>query len=71
MLITCYLRKGIVYVPTMARRASGPIYTDVEPMAISSLDDSIAVRQALRESLKRGNPSQIAIHKRARRHLWF
>jgi hypothetical protein len=56
MLITCYLRKGIVYVPTMARRASGPIYTDVEPMAISSLDDSIAVRQALRESLKRGNP---------------
>jgi hypothetical protein len=56
MLITCYLRKGVVYVPTMGRRASGPIYTDIEPIAVVPLDDSIAVRQALRESLNRGNP---------------
>jgi hypothetical protein len=56
MLITCYLRKGIVYVPTMARRTSGPIYSDIEPIAVIALGDSIAVRQALRESLKRGNP---------------
>jgi hypothetical protein len=56
MLITCYLRKGIVYVPTVARRASSPIYTNIEPIAVTPLEDLDSVRQALRESLKRGNP---------------
>jgi hypothetical protein len=55
MLITCYLRAGIVYVPTVARRASSPIYTNIEPIAVIPVDDLDAVRQALRESLTRGN----------------
>ena len=55
MLISCYLREDKVYVPTVARRASGPIYTDIEPIAVIPIINLAAVRQALRESLKRGN----------------
>jgi hypothetical protein len=55
MLISCYLREGTVYVPTVARRASGPIYTDIEPIAVIPIINLDAVRQALRESLTRGN----------------
>jgi len=56
MMITCYLRRGIVYIPTVARRATSPIYTNIEPIAVIPLEDLDAVRQALRESLKKGNP---------------
>jgi hypothetical protein len=55
MVISCYFREDSVYVPTVARRASGPIYTDIEPIAVIPIIDLDAVRQALRESLKRGN----------------
>jgi len=54
MLITCYLRKGIVYAPTVARRASSPIYTNIEPIEVIPLQELDAVRRALRESLKKG-----------------
>lgn len=56
MLITCFLRDGVVYLPTVARRASGPIYTDIEPIVVVRLDDLVAVRQALQDSQKKGNP---------------
>ena len=55
MLITCYLREGVVYVPTVARRASGPIYTEIEPISVIPLGNLNAVQQALRDSLRRGN----------------
>jgi hypothetical protein len=55
MLIECYLREGTVYVPTVARRASSPIYTTIEPIAVVPLNDHDAVRAALLNSLKRGN----------------
>jgi hypothetical protein len=55
MFVECYLRKGIVYVPTVVRRASSPIYNIVEPIAVVPLDDSDAVRAALLDSLNRGN----------------
>jgi hypothetical protein len=55
MLIECYLREGTVYVPTVARRASSPIYTTIEPVVVISLNDLDAVRAALLDSLKRGN----------------
>jgi hypothetical protein len=55
MLIKCYLREGVVYVPTVVRRASGPIYSSIEPIAVIPLADLDSVRQALRESQKRGN----------------
>jgi len=55
MFFTCYLRDGIVYVPTVARRKSEPIYTNIEPVAVipvSSLED---VRRALLETIARKN----------------
>jgi hypothetical protein len=55
MLIKCYLREGTVYVPTVARRASSPIYTTIEPIAVVPLNDPAAVRAALVDSLNRGN----------------
>jgi hypothetical protein len=55
MLFTCYLREGVVYVPTVARRASGPIYTDVEPVAVVPLSNSDDVRHALLEAIERKN----------------
>jgi|SRR6185437_15913958 hypothetical protein len=55
MLITCLLRKDTVFVPTVARRVSGPIYTEIEPIRVVPLNDLDAVREALRESLRRGN----------------
>jgi hypothetical protein len=55
MLIECYLREGIVYVPTVARRASSPIYTTIEPIAVVRLNDLDAVRTSLVDALERGN----------------
>jgi hypothetical protein len=55
MLFSCYLRDGIVYVPTIARRESGPIYTDIEPVAAVPLSNSGDVRHALLETIARKN----------------
>ena len=55
MLISCYLREDTVFVPTVARRASGPIYTDIEPIAVVPIINLDAVRQALLQSLTKGN----------------
>jgi hypothetical protein len=54
MLIECYLREGTVYVPTVARRASSPIYTTIEPIVVVHLHDLGAVRAALVDSFKKG-----------------
>ena len=54
MLFSCYLRDGIVYFPTIARRESGPIYTDIEPVAVVPLSNSEDVRRALlKQSLEK------------------
>ena len=55
MLFTCYLRGGIVYVPTVARRKSEPIYTNVEPVSVVPLSSPEGVRRALLESIARKN----------------
>ena len=55
MFVECYLGKGTVYVPTVVRQASSPIYNTVEPIAVVPLDDSDAVRAALLDRLNRGN----------------
>ena len=55
MLIKCYLREGTVYVPTVVRRASSPIYNIIEPIAVVPLNNPDAVRAALLNSLNRGN----------------
>jgi hypothetical protein len=55
MLFTCYLRGGIVYVPTMARRESEPVYTAIEPVAVVHLTETENVRRALLETMARKN----------------
>jgi hypothetical protein len=55
MLVTCYLRDGVIYVPTMARRETEPVYTDVEPVSVAPLDNPDHVRRALLESFARKN----------------
>jgi hypothetical protein len=55
MLVTCYLRDGVVYVPTMARRVSEPIYTTIEPVSVVPLSSSENVRRVLLETIARKN----------------
>ena len=55
MLFTCYLREGVVYIPTMARRMSEPIYTTIEPVAVVRLINTEEVRRALLETIARKN----------------
>jgi hypothetical protein len=44
MLYKCYLRKGIVYVPTVGRR--GGAYTDIEPVVVVPVTDAASLRRA-------------------------
>ncbi len=55
MLFTCYLRDGIVYVPTVARRKSEPIYTNIEPVAVVPLSSTEDLRRALLETIAKKN----------------
>ena len=55
MLTTCYLRKGTVYFPTYGKVPGGP-YRMVEPITVVPVTDGEALRQALRETIARGNP---------------
>jgi hypothetical protein len=50
-----YLRKGVVYVPTMGKMDEG-FYRGVEPVAVISASNTEEVRQALRATIARGNP---------------
>jgi hypothetical protein len=51
----CYLRKGIVYIPTQGEIHKG-LYLDIEPVAAVSLSDTEAVHRAFAETIARGNP---------------
>jgi hypothetical protein len=55
MFFHLYLRRGIVFVPTMGLVPGGP-YRDIEPVAVAPLSNPRAVRQALRDAISRGNP---------------
>jgi hypothetical protein len=55
MLFNCYLRGGIVYVPTVARRKSEPIYTNIEPVAVVPVSSTEDLRHALLETITRKN----------------
>ena len=50
-----YLRNGIVYLPTMGKMDKG-FYRGVEPVAVVSATNTEALRQALAETIARGNP---------------
>ncbi|HXL64853.1 MAG TPA: hypothetical protein VN938_07340 [Xanthobacteraceae bacterium] len=51
-----YLRKGILYVPTMGKMDEG-FYRGVEPVAVISVSNSEGVRECLRAAVIRGNPA--------------
>jgi hypothetical protein len=50
-----YLRKGKVFIPTFGRVDKG-LYRDIEPVVVVDVSDTGALRQALRETIARGNP---------------
>ena len=56
MYFSCYVRQGKVYLPTYGKVEAG-FYRAVDPVLVSPLDDSIALKQALSETIIRGNPS--------------
>jgi hypothetical protein len=53
MLYKCYLRNGVVYVPTVGKR--GAVYTIIEPVAVVSVGDTENLRQALIDAIGRKN----------------
>jgi hypothetical protein len=54
MLFSCYLRDGIVYVPTLPD-ANRALSTDIEAVAVVPLSNSKDVRRALLETIARKN----------------
>jgi hypothetical protein len=50
-----YLRKGIVFLPTMGKMNKG-FYRGIEPVAVVSVTDTKALREALAATIVRGNP---------------
>jgi hypothetical protein len=57
MLCSCYLRDGVVYVPTLGRREREPVYTDIEPVGVAPIANTEAVRRALLDTIARKNPT--------------
>lgn len=54
MLYTCYLRDGIVYVPTVGKR--GGAHVTMEPVSVVPVADSEGLRRAFAEAIDKGNP---------------
>jgi hypothetical protein len=55
MLFHSYLRDGIVYVPTVAVREGGPVYTDIEPVAVVPATNTEVLRRAFLDAIARKN----------------
>lgn len=53
MLYKCYLRNGVVYVPTVGKQ--GGVYTIIEPVAVMPVGDIERVRRAFRDTTARKN----------------
>ena len=55
MYSDCYLRKNIVYIPTMEKTVDG-IYVASEPIAVVPVDNTDELQRAFRETFSLGNP---------------
>jgi hypothetical protein len=55
MLYKCYLRKGVVYIPTVGKR--GGAYTDIDPIAVVPAADKEGLRRAFLNTIARKNVS--------------
>ena len=63
MYCQVYLRKGIVYLPTLGRMDKG-FYRGVEPVAVVSASNTDALRDALAAMMARGNPDVPMLRRR-------
>jgi hypothetical protein len=62
----CYLRRGVVYLPTVALIDNG-FYLDIEPVAVVSTSNTEALRRALHDVIARGNPPVPSMTREQRR----
>jgi len=53
MLYNCYLRNGVVYLPTTGKR--GGAYTDIEPVTVVPVTNNEGLRRAFLDTIARGN----------------
>ena len=56
MYCSCYLRKGIVYVPTLARTTAG-FHLVVGPVAVVPVSQAAELHEVFREKIAKGNPA--------------
>jgi hypothetical protein len=56
MLYSPYLRRGVVYVPTVVKADAGG-YMEIEPIAVVPLTDANGLRRAFQAAVSRGNPT--------------
>jgi hypothetical protein len=54
MLFQTYLRRGIVYLPTTAKRGTS-VYTAIEPVAVVPVTNTEGLRRAFLETISRKN----------------
>lgn len=56
VLYNCFLKRGIVYVPAVAKLQTGA-YTDIEPVAVVPVANTESLRLAFLEAIARKNPT--------------
>ncbi|MBP1152672.1 hypothetical protein [Methylocaldum sp. RMAD-M] len=56
MLWHVYLRKGIVFVPTVAKTEAG-FFLDIDPVAVLESSDRQQVSEAIKAAILKGNPT--------------
>jgi hypothetical protein len=56
MHIGCYLRKGLVFLPTNGKHPSG-FYIHMEPVAVVPVSETDALREAMKAGMRRGHPA--------------
>lgn len=54
MLVSCTLKDGLVYLPTVAKTEAG-FYMTRDPVAVVQAADTDALRRALRDAIAKGN----------------
>jgi hypothetical protein len=54
MLYNCFLKSGIVYIPTVVKMQTG-VYSDEEPVAVVPVADVAGLHRGLRDAIGRGN----------------
>jgi len=54
MLFSSYLKNGVVYVPTVVKLQTGA-YVGVEPVAVTSVADTVGLRRAFLDAIARKN----------------